>query len=92
MKTPAQTAGTRNTVILGMIDCGIRPAGVIIGKTGDTRFILNWVSLFHGHSAFISAEPGKIPKKVAKGGLRKGGNCATIIEYIFQAGDTLPEP
>ena len=92
MKTPAQKAGTRNTVILGMIDCGIRPAGVIIGKTGDTRFILNWVSLFHGHRAFTVPNRKKLPQKVAKGGLRKGGNCATRIEYIFQAGDTLPEP
>ena len=70
-----------------MPDCGIRPSGVVIGKAGDTRF--NRVSLFHGHSAFISAEPEKLPKKVAKRVLRGGGNCAIMAAYIFWA-DSAP--
>ena len=92
MKTPAQTAGTRNTVILGMIDCGIRPAGVIIGKTGDTRFILNWVSLFHGHRAFTVPNREKLPKKVFKRVLRKGRRSATMAKYTVRADFALPEP
>ena len=91
MKTPAQTAGVRNTVILCVIYYGIRPAGVIIGKTGDTRFILNWVSLFYGHSAFTVPNRKKLPKKVSKRVLREGGKSAIITEYTVQAGSARPE-
>ena len=70
-RVPCPKAGIRNTVILRMPDCGIRSSGVVIGKTGDTR-LLNWVSLFYGHSAFTVPNREKYPKKLPK------GDCAKV--------------
>ena len=38
-RTASRTAGVRNTVILCVIYYGIRPAGVVTGKPGDTRLL-----------------------------------------------------
>ena len=90
MKTPAQTAGVRNAVILCVIYYGIRPAGVVTGKPGDTRLLCPGIA-FLWSQLIYRAEPKKLPKKVSKRVLREGGKSAIITEYTVQAGSARPE-
>ena len=70
MKTPAQTAGVRNTVILCVIYYGIRPAGVVTGKPGDTRLLCPGIAFLWSQRIY-RAEPKKTTQKSLQTGIAR---------------------